>query len=98
MKLLNRASVLATFALFSVPAIVTVGAADTAKAMFKDTKGQDMGSVSFVQTPAGVLLRLSLIDVPTGEHAFHIHAVGKCEPPGLELSRRAFQSGQCRTA
>ena len=30
-----------------------------------------------VQTPAGLLLRLSLIDVPTGEHAFHIHAVGK---------------------
>ena len=49
MKLLNRASVLATFALFSVPAIVTVEAADTAKAMLKDAKGQDMGSVSFVQ-------------------------------------------------
>ena len=50
--LLNRASVLATFALFSVPAIVTVGAAETAKAMLKDAKGQDVGSVSFVQTPA----------------------------------------------
>jgi len=39
MKLLNRASVLATFALFSVPAFVTVGAAETAKAMLKDAKG-----------------------------------------------------------
>ena len=51
MKLLNRASVLATFALFSVPAFVTVGAAETAKAMLKDAKGQDVGFVSFVQTP-----------------------------------------------
>jgi Cu-Zn family superoxide dismutase len=96
MKLLNPASVLATFALFSVPAIVTVGAADTAKAMLKDAKGQDMGSVSFVQTPAGVLLRLSLIDVPTGEHAFHIHAVGKCEPPGFDSAGGHFNPANAR--
>jgi hypothetical protein len=38
MKLLNRPSVLATFALFSVPAIVTVGAAETDKAMLKEAR------------------------------------------------------------
>ena len=96
MKLLNRASVLATFALFSVPAIVTVGAAETVKAILKNVKGQDVGSVSFVQTPAGVLLRLSLIDVPTGEHAFHIHAVGKCEPPGFDSAGGHFNPANAR--
>jgi hypothetical protein len=37
-------------------------AAETAKAMLKDAKGQDVGSVSLIQTAAGVLLRLSLKD------------------------------------
>jgi hypothetical protein len=50
MKLLNP-SVLATFALFSVPAIVTVGAAETAKAMLKDAKGQDVGSAHLSRLP-----------------------------------------------
>ena len=94
MKLLNCASVLTALAALSVPPIIAVEAAETAKAVLKDAKGQDVGSVSFIQSPAGVLLQLSLKDVPTGEHAFHIHAIGKCEPPGFELGRRAFQSGQ----
>ena len=90
MKLRNCASALATLAVFSVLAFVTIGAAETARAILKDVKGQDVGSVSFVQTPAGVLIRLSLKDVPAGEHAFHIHSVGKCEPPGFDSAGGHF--------
>jgi superoxide dismutase, Cu-Zn family len=84
MKVLNCAWALTAVALLSVPPIIGVEAAETAKAMLKDAKGQDVGSVSFIQTPAGVLLQISLKGVPTGEHAFHIHAVGKCEPPSFD--------------
>ena len=55
--------------------------AQTAKAALKDAGGKDVGQVQFVQTPHGVLIKLSVKGVPPGEHAFHIHSVGKCEPP-----------------
>jgi Cu-Zn family superoxide dismutase len=55
--------------------------ADEAKAALKDKNGKDVGSVALSQTQAGVLLKLSLKGLPAGERAFHIHAVGKCEPP-----------------
>jgi superoxide dismutase, Cu-Zn family len=56
--------------------------AQTAKAVLKDQKGVDVGTVDLIQTPSsGVLLRLSLKGVPPGERAFHIHAVGRCEAP-----------------
>ena len=46
MKLLKRASLLAAIAILSLPSIIAVEAAETAKAMLKDAKGQDVGSVS----------------------------------------------------
>lgn len=55
--------------------------AQTAKASLKDATGKDVGTVQLLQTPHGVLLKMSLKGVAPGEHAFHVHAVGKCEAP-----------------
>jgi Cu-Zn family superoxide dismutase len=55
--------------------------AQTAKAALKDVSGKDVGQVQLLQTPHGVLIKLSVKGLPAGDHAFHIHAVGKCEPP-----------------
>jgi superoxide dismutase, Cu-Zn family len=93
MKLLKCASLLTAIAILSVPSIIAVEAAETAKAMLKDAKDEIMGSVSLMQTSAGVLLQLSLKGVPAGEHAFHIHAVGKCEPPGFNSAGGHFNPG-----
>jgi Cu-Zn family superoxide dismutase len=51
------------------------------KAEFKDAKGQMVGQATITETPKGVQIRLTLIGVPEGTHAFHIHATGKCDPP-----------------
>ncbi len=55
--------------------------AQTANATLKNAEGKDVGTATLAQTPHGVLVRLSLKGMPAGERAFHIHAVGKCEPP-----------------
>ena len=52
-----------------------------ANALLKDKVGKDVGTVKLTQTPAGVLLNVVVKGLPAGERAFHIHAVGKCEPP-----------------
>lgn len=55
--------------------------AQTAKAALAGADGKDAGSVTLTQTPTGVLLSLTVKGLPAGEHAFHVHAVGKCEAP-----------------
>jgi superoxide dismutase, Cu-Zn family len=69
------ATLLATMCL-SLPATAQV-----AKATLTDANGKVVGEVNLVQTNDGVLIRLSLKGLPAGERAFHVHAVGKCEPP-----------------
>ena len=69
-----------------VASMVVVGlappaAAQTATAALKDATGKEVGKADLTETPHGVLLKLSLKGFPAGERAFHIHAVGKCEPP-----------------
>jgi Cu-Zn family superoxide dismutase len=61
--------------------LVAPASAQSANATLKDQMGADVGAVALTQTPAGVLLRLSLKGLPAGERAFHIHAVGRCESP-----------------
>lgn len=55
--------------------------AQAAKASLKDATGKDVGQVQLIQTLHGILLKMSLKGIPAGARAFHIHAVGKCEPP-----------------
>jgi Cu-Zn family superoxide dismutase len=39
------------------------------------------------------LLKLSIKGIPPGEHAFHIHAVGKCDAPSFDSAGPHFNPG-----
>ena len=56
-------------------------AGEMGNAQLKDASGKAVGDVDLMQTPAGVLIKLQIKGLPPGEHAFHVHAVGKCEQP-----------------
>ena len=66
-----------------VAILLTTGTAQaqSASASLMDPDGKSVGQVGLTQTPNGVLLSASLWSLPPGTHAFHVHAVGKCEAP-----------------
>jgi superoxide dismutase, Cu-Zn family len=60
------------------------GAQMRATAELKNSDGQVIGRARLAETPQGVLLTLNVERAPAGEHAFHVHEFGKCDPPTFE--------------
>ena len=60
----------------------TAGAAGAgqATAMMRDSTGAELGRVTLTETPQGIQVSGQLRGVPAGEHGFHIHTTGSCEP------------------
>jgi Cu-Zn family superoxide dismutase len=88
---MERKAVFAGLLLAAGLAVATPAlAADTAHAVLEDKDGKEVGKVDFTDTPSGVLMRLDLTAVPPGEHALHLHTVGKCEPPDFKSAGGHF--------
>ena len=72
------------FVIASVMAATLAGApalaADTAHTNLVGPNGEEMGTVEMQQGPTGVLIQVQATGLAPGEHGFHIHQVGTCEP------------------
>jgi Cu/Zn superoxide dismutase len=55
--------------------------------VLRDATGKEVGKARLTVNPSGVVVSLDLTAVPPGEHAFHIHAFGKCEPPDFKSQK-----------
>ena len=45
--------------------------------------GQSVGSVRMWETPGGVTFRINARGLPHGNHGFHVHTMGRCDPPSF---------------
>jgi Cu/Zn superoxide dismutase len=62
-----------------------------ATAEIKDASGKLLGEAVLAQRDGAVEIDVTLTGLPKGTHAFHIHEVGRCDPP-VRVSGRALQS------
>lgn len=63
---------------------------DNATAELKNVSGQTIGRAQLASSPHGVHLTVTLDKAPSGNHAFHIHSIGRCEPPSFESAGDHF--------
>ena len=61
-----------------------------AHASILNADGERIGDATFEQASGGVKVSLKVSRLPPGAHAFHIHAVGSCDPPDFKSSGGHF--------
>jgi superoxide dismutase, Cu-Zn family len=58
----------------------------TATAAVKDASGKELGTVTLSDSSGRIIASGQLTGLPRGEHAIHLHTVGKCAPPKFETA------------
>jgi len=64
--------------------------ADSARADVQDADGRSLGTVRLIPQRDGIALSGTLTGLAPGEHGFHIHELGSCEPPSFSSAGGHF--------
>lgn len=60
------------------------------KVALQDAQGKDAGTATFRQGKKHLKVHVVLMNLPVGDHAVHVHAVGKCEAPDFKSAGGHF--------
>jgi Cu-Zn family superoxide dismutase len=71
-------------------AVLAQDRAPMAKAELHNGQGELIGLVTLAETTDGVRVVAQVYGLQPGYHGFHIHEVGKCEPPGFKSAGEHF--------
>src|SRR4026207_1696176 len=63
------------------------------KAELRDSQGKAVGTAQLKAVEEGLQVSVQVTGIPAGTYAFHIHSVGKCEPPTFESAGAHFNPG-----
>jgi Cu-Zn family superoxide dismutase len=55
-----------------------------------NSNGEPVGSATLTQGPQSVTIAVEVSQLPPGRHGFHIHAIGKCDPPDFQTAGGHF--------
>ena len=58
------------------------------------SSGAILGTVRVFSEPTGVMLRIDAAGVPAGQHGVHVHATGRCDPPGFTSAGPHWNPGE----
>ena len=67
-----------------------ISVAPAAVAQLTDASGRAVGRAVFVQDNGSVRVIVDVVGLPPGQKGVHVHAVGRCEPPGFESAGPHF--------
>lgn len=79
---MNTRTVTASLVSVVLGASVAFGASAVANVAGTVSTSPIKGTVSLEDTPGGLHVKAQLVNVPAGQHGFHIHEFGSCEETG----------------
>ena len=75
--------------LFLTVAALSLASAAKVTVELKDAQGKSVGS-ALLNESDGMVIQLTVHDLPPGEHAFHIHQNAKCDAPDFKSAGPHF--------
>jgi superoxide dismutase, Cu-Zn family len=82
--------VLAVAVLLFATMLSAQSAPKKARAEMYNAKSEKIGSATLREEGTGVGIELDVSQLPSGTHALHIHAVGKCDAPSFQTAGPHF--------
>ena len=68
----------------AVDTLTAARSGGSATAAMKDASGKALGNLTLRDSDGKLIVSGQLTGLPRGEHAIHLHTVGKCDPPKFE--------------